>query len=78
MTDGLIDFLEFAAGIVLAAPVALLGVIRLSGGDPVGGVVFLAIAVGMVLLERFVLAPRELVIKMLKGLRSRVVGTGDD
>lgn len=73
MAEGLLDFFEFAAIVVLAAPVALLGVIRLTGGDPVGGVGLVAVAVGMVAFDRLVLGPREVVAK---AIRSRVGGLG--
>lgn len=78
MAAGIIDSLEFAAAVVLAAPVGLLGVILFSNGDPVGGVAFLAIAVGMVALDRYVLAPREVVANAVSGLFGRGGGDADD
>jgi hypothetical protein len=78
MAEGIIDFLEFAAAVVLAAPVGLLGVILLSNGDAVGGVAFLAIAVGMVALDRYVVAPRDLVTGVLSRLVGRAAKTDDE
>lgn len=78
MTGGLLDFLEFAAAVVLAAPVGLLGVIMITNGDAVGGLAFLGVAAGMLLLDRLVLAPREVVANVLTGLGGRVTDTEDD
>jgi hypothetical protein len=71
MAGGIVDFLEFAAAVVLAAPVGLLGVILLTNGDALGGVAFLALAVGMVALDRYVLAPRDLAADFVAGLLGR-------
>jgi hypothetical protein len=57
--------------------VGLLGVILLSNGDVLGGGAFLAIAVGMVVLDRYVLAPREVVARAVSGLLGRG-GEADD
>jgi hypothetical protein len=78
MAEGIIDFLEFAVAVVFAAPVGLLGVILLSNGDPVGGVAFLLVAVGMVALDRYVLAPRDVAANVLSGLVGRVVPSPED
>lgn len=79
MAEGIVDFLEFAAAVVLAAPVGLLGVILLSNGDTLGGVAFLAVAVGMVAFDRYVVAPRDLAGDFIAGLLGRVVGPdGED
>ena len=78
MAEGIVDFLEFAATVVLAAPVGLLGLILLSNGDAVGGIAFLAVALGMVALDRYVLAPREVVAKSVAGLLGRGGGDADD
>ena len=71
MAGGIVDFLEFAAAVVLAAPVGLLGGILLTSGDALGGVAFLALAVGMVALDRYVLAPRDLAADFVAGLLGR-------
>jgi hypothetical protein len=78
MAEGIIDFLEFAVAVVFAAPVGLLGVILFSNGDPVGGVAFLLVAVGMVALDRYVLAPRDVAANVLSGLVGRVVPSPED
>lgn len=71
MTKGIVDFLEFAAAVVLAAPVALLGVLLLTDGDTVGGVGFLVVAAGMVAFDRYVLAPRDIAADFVAGLLGR-------
>lgn len=73
MAQGIVDFLEFAAAVVLAAPVGLLGLILFTDGDAVGGVAFLAIAVGMVAIDRYVIAPRDLVADLVSDLVGRGV-----
>ena len=78
MAEGIVDFLEFAAAVVLAAPVGLLGVILFSNGDTVGGVAFLAVAVGMVAFDRFVVAPRDLAGDFIAGLLGRAVDSDED
>lgn len=78
MAEGIIDLVEFAAAVVFAAPVGLLGLILLSNGDPVGGVGFLGLAVGMVAFDRYVVAPRDLAADFLTGLVGRVLGTDND
>jgi len=78
MADGIIDFLEFAISVTFALPVALLGLILSSNGDVVGGVGFLAVAVGMVAFDRYVVAPRDLATDFLTGLVGTVVKTPED
>ncbi len=78
MAEGIIDFLEFAAAVVLAAPVGLLGVILFTNGDAVGGVAFVAISIGMVAFDRYVVAPRDLATDFLTGLVGRATGTHED
>lgn len=73
MAEGIVDFLEFAAAVVLAAPAGLLGFILLTNGDTLGGVAFLAIAVGMVAFDRYIVAPRDLVGDFIAGLIGRAV-----
>ena len=78
MAEGIVDFVEFAAAVVFAAPVGLLGLILLSNGDALGGAGFLGLAVGMVAFDRYVVAPRDLLTDFLTGIVGRVFGTGDD
>lgn len=78
MAEGILDFLEFAAAVVLAAPVALLGVLLLTDGDTVGGVGFLAVAAGMVAFDRYVLAPRDLVGRFVADLLGRSPEPGEE
>jgi hypothetical protein len=77
MADGIVDFVEFAAAVVFAAPVGLLGLILLTNGDGVGGVGFLGLAVGMVALDRYVVAPRDLLTDFLTGMVGRLFGRDD-
>ena len=59
MSRGIIGLIQLAATLVLAVPVALLGLRFLTRGEPVAGVAFIAIAAGMVLVEKYVFTPRD-------------------
>jgi len=59
MSRGILDLVGLAATLVFAVPVALLGLRFLSGGEPLVGAAFLAIAAGMVAIEEYVLTPRD-------------------
>ena len=60
MSRGLIGLVQLAATLVLAVPVALLGLQFLTRGETLAGVAFLAIAAGMVLVEEYLVTPRDL------------------
>ncbi len=59
MSRGVIGLVQLAATLVLAVPVALLGLQFLTRGEVLAGGVFLAIAAGMVLIEEYVVTPRD-------------------
>ena len=59
VSRGIIGLIQLAATLVLAVPVALLGLQFLTRGELVAGSAFLAIAAGMVLVEKYVLTPRD-------------------
>lgn len=60
MSRGIIGLVQLAATLVLAIPVALLGLRFLTRGEVLVGAAFLAIAAGMVLVEKYVVTPRDL------------------
>ncbi len=60
MSRGIIGLVQLAATLILAIPVALLGLQFLTRGEVLGGATFLAIAAGMVLVEKYVVTPRDL------------------
>lgn len=70
MPDGFIDLLGFASAVFLALPPAFLGVLLASDGDLLGGAALLAVAVGMVAIEEYVVSFRDLA----GGLLQRVAG----
>jgi len=72
VSRGIIGLVQLAATLVLAVPVALLGLQFLTRGEPVAGATFLAIAAGMVLVEKYVLTPRDVPGMVAQRLVSRV------
>ncbi|MHB9287039.1 hypothetical protein ACKVMT_08365 [Halobacteriales archaeon Cl-PHB] len=78
MPDGILDFVGFAATVALAIPVALLGVLKLGEGDLLLGVVFLAIAAGMVAVEEWLTTPGDLPLLAAQRLTGRVVDEPSD
>ena len=59
MSRGIIGLVQLAAALVLATPVALLGLQFLTRGELLAGAAFLAIAAGMVLVEEYLVTPRD-------------------
>lgn len=78
MPDGLIDLLGFAGAVVLALPPAFLGVLLLSDGDLLGGAALLAVAVGMVAIEEYVVSLRDLAGGFLQRLAGAAVKAPED
>lgn len=74
MPDGILDLVEFAGAVVLAAPPALLGVLLVTSGDLLGGVAMLTVAAGMVLFEEYVLSARDILYRQV----GRVLGSRED
>lgn len=70
MPDGILDLLGFAGAVVLAVPPALLGFVLLTDGDVLGGLALLAVAVGMVAIEEYVISARD----VAGGLIQRAAG----
>ena len=68
----LLDTLALFGAAALAAPIGLLGVEFVVGGRTLVGVAFLAIAAGMVLVEKYVLTPRDVPGMVAQRLVSRV------
>jgi hypothetical protein len=81
VSRGIIGLVQLAATLVLAVPVALLGLQFLTRGEALAGVAFLAIAAGMVAIEEYVLTPRDLPAAAVERVVGRVAkepDTGSD
>lgn len=59
MARGIIETVQLAATLLFAIPVGLFGLDTLRSGDPLLGGLFLAIAVGMVLLQQYLTTPTD-------------------
>jgi len=78
MSKGLIGMLQFAASVVVAVPVATFGLLKLAEGDPRVGVLFLALAVGVLLFEEAVTSPTDVPAAILERVGGRVVKQPDE
>jgi hypothetical protein len=76
--EGIVDTLQFAATAVFAAPVALFGLLKLGEGEPLAGVGFLVIAVGMLAVEEFITSPSDVPTRVLERVVGRVAESPDD
>jgi hypothetical protein len=72
VSRGIIGLVQLAATLVLAVPVALLGLQFLTRGETLAGVAFLAIAAGMVLVEEYLVTPRDLPAAVVERVVGRV------
>ncbi|MFB6111270.1 MAG: hypothetical protein ABEJ35_01910 [Halobacteriaceae archaeon] len=75
---GLIDTLQTAAAVVLAAPIAMLGGSFLLEGRLLAGAGFLAIAIGLVAIQRYLVTPRDVPLELAANLADRVVKEPED
>ncbi|MFC6836620.1 DUF7533 family protein [Halomarina ordinaria] len=71
MARGIIGTLQLAVAVAFAAPVALLGLSFLRGGDTLLGAGFLAFAVLMILVEEYLTTPQDVPGKVAE----KAVGT---
>lgn len=71
---GLLGTLSLVSGLILAIPMAVIGVELVVRDRPFLGIAFLGLAVAMLVLPEFVL---RRVIRSLSGLRQRLPGTGN-
>jgi hypothetical protein len=78
MSRGPVETLQFAASIVVAAPVAIFGLFNLAEGKPLVGAVFLGLAVGIVVFEEVVTSPKDLAGMAVDGVTDRLVRSHDE
>lgn len=78
MPEGIVDTLQFAATAVFAAPVALFGLLKLGEGDPIAGVGFVVIAVGMLAAEEIITSPTDLPETVVERVVGRVAKSPDE
>lgn len=74
---GLIETLQTAGAVVLAAPIAMLGGSFLLDGDPLGAG-FILIAVLLVAVQRYLLTPQDLPLEVASVAADRVVAEPED
>jgi len=76
--EGIVDTLQFVTTAVFAAPVALFGLLKLSEGEPLAGVGFVAIAAGMLAAEELITTPRDVPGLIVERATGRVVKTPEE
>jgi hypothetical protein len=77
MSKGLVETLQFAASVVAAVPVAAFGLFKLAEGDPRLGVLFLALAALVVVVEETLVSPSDVPAALLERIGGRVVDSDD-
>jgi hypothetical protein len=75
---GILDTIGLMGTVVLAAPVALLGLDMFLGGNRLVGGAFLAIAALMIALQEYVTKPTDVAADTAQDVASSVVETPDD
>jgi hypothetical protein len=60
MARGILDTIGLAAALVLAIPIGLFGAEHLVRGELLAGVVYVAIAVGLVAVEQYLTTPTDI------------------
>ncbi|WP_299269782.1 DUF7533 family protein [Halorientalis sp.] len=75
---GILDTIGLMGTVVVAAPVALLGLDMLVGGNRLVGGGFLAIAALMIALQKYVTKPTDVAADAAQDMASTVVETPDD
>ncbi|MGM0605682.1 MAG: DUF7533 family protein [Halobacteriota archaeon] len=75
MKFGVIEMLSLAATLIFAIPVANFGVLRLLAGDTALGTGMIVVAVAMVVIPLYVLDPRTIAKRLLRGLLPRRLRT---
>jgi len=79
MQLGILDLLGLATTLVFAIPVANFGVTRLLAGEAVVGAALLGVGVAMVVVPHYVLDPKRLLVRLLRGLLPvRLRGTAEN
>lgn len=78
MSRGLVATLQLAASVVVAVPVAAFGLFQLAEGSPGLGVLFLALAAGVVAFEELVTSPSDLPGILAERVGGRLVKSPDD
>lgn len=69
---GILDLLQTAAAVVLAAPIAMLGVAYLLDGRLLGGA-FVVVAILLVVVQRILLTPEDLSLGLASEVTEQVV-----
>lgn len=78
MGRGIIGLVGLAITLAFAVPIGLLGLEKLLAGDAVVGGGFLAVAVGLVLVEEYLTTPLDLPGKAAESVTGAVVKDPDD
>ncbi len=78
MSRGLVATLQLAASVVVAVPVAAFGLFKLAEGAPRLGILFLALAAGLVVFEEVVTSPSDVPAMVLETVGGRLVNSPDD
>ena len=68
MRLGVIDMIGLATTLIFALPVGNFGITRLLAGETAMGVALVGVAVAMVVVPHYILDPRTIITKLLKGL----------
>lgn len=69
---GILDLLQTAAAVVLAAPIAMLGVAYLLDGRVLGGA-FILVAILLVVVQRILLTPEDVSLGLASDVTEQVV-----
>jgi hypothetical protein len=78
MADGILDTLGLAATAVVVLPVAMLGVNKLAGGETALGLAMLGVVVLILAIEKYVVAPSDLLGMVAKRATGKVVEVDDE
>lgn len=69
---GILDLLQTAAAVVLAAPIAMLGMAYLLDGRALGGA-FILVAILLVVIQRILLTPEDISLGLASEVTEKVV-----
>ncbi|MFW6265851.1 MAG: DUF7533 family protein [Halanaeroarchaeum sp.] len=75
---GIVDLLTLATTLAFALPIGVYGLQLLIDGRTLFGLVGVAVAVGLVVVERVLWTPDDVPVRLGRRLVRRVVGTPDD
>ncbi|MFB6110462.1 MAG: hypothetical protein ABEJ60_06270 [Halodesulfurarchaeum sp.] len=69
---GIIDLFTLGATLVFAVPIGVFGVLSVGAGKPVLGLFGLAVAAGLVVVERSLWTPEDVPIDLIQSLGRRL------